>query len=375
MSERIFQAMDEVASQGLDAMLKEIVRTGSDEHDYSKVCQAKYHLKRLELGLPEIVDSGKDIEDRKDSLQPLNDVMRQCRAEVAAHYKADGIFLEAALNFIEAGRPKDAIDMFIKEGSERSLADAAFWAVESGVDYKFGFDYRIQKGEIRTAFDELHRVSDSHGIGTEEKQRWGEYLTRAAYHAVVDGIKAEIEEQEGQKPKGETISQLLDGRDAKLIFVSDGHIDKNFVNSLRYVSESSDPEIIQLGIELYAFLVRHEEEKHMKEYYEITEMYLKGKLTGSDEYIQYLIKKTEENQTNDELDFGKFIAERAVDVLQFHKKYDAALKVAERFLSPEHKTRFALLEKLGDTQKLALAYRDIDDPISYAMVVSGRTGQ
>lgn len=375
MSDRIFQAIDEVAPQGLEAMLREVVRVGSDEHDYSKVWQAQYHLKRLELGLPESAESSEAFESKKDSWQQLSEARNQFRAEAAEHYKADRNFAEAASNFLEAGRHKDAIDMYVQEGSDKSLDSAAFWAVHSGVDYKFGFDLRIQKGELQRAFDDLQRVRFSDDFGMEERQQWGEYLTRAVYSAVVEGIKAEIEKQEGQKPKGETIPQLLEGKDDMHISVYDGNIDRDFRNSSMYVSFSSDPEIIQMGIELNAFQARNDRDEHKKEWYERTEMYLKGKLTGSEDCIQYLIKKAEESQLSDKSGFGKYDAERAVEVLEHHKKYNAALEVAERFLSPQRKTRFELLKKLGDTQKLATAHREVDNPIEYAIAVAGRNVQ
>lgn len=72
---------------------------------------------------------------------------------------------------------------------------------------------RIQKGEIESAFSDLRNVI----LKPEEKQKWGEYLTKATYNAVVKAIKTEIEEHEGKRPKGETIFQLLEGREDMLI--------------------------------------------------------------------------------------------------------------------------------------------------------------
>lgn len=371
MSDRIFQAMDKVASQGLEAMLREVVRAGSDEHDWFRVWQAQSHLKRLELGLPESAESKEDLERKKDSWQQLMEATNQFRAEAAEHYKAEGKFAKAASNFLEAGRDKEAISMFIQEGSRESLDSAAFLALSSGIDYKFGFDHFIQHGNIETAFSNLNTISFSNNFGIEERQQWGEYLTKAAYRAVVEKIKAEIEKQEGQKPKGETITQLLEGRDNMHIFVYDGNIDRDFRDSLMYANASSDPEIIQIGIELNAFQARKNQEECKKEGYQRTEMYLKGKLIGSEECIQYLIRKAEESQARDNGGINSD-AERAVEVLGYHKKYNVALEIAGRFLSPQHRTRFILLEKLGDTQKLAAAYREVDNPIEYALAVAKR---
>ena len=50
-----------------------------------------------------------------------------------------------------------------------------------------------------------------------------------------------------------------------------------------------------MGIDLNTFQARNYSDEHKKEWYEKTEMYLKGKLTGSEDCIQYLIRKAEEN--------------------------------------------------------------------------------
>lgn len=137
-----------------------------------------------------------------------------------------------------------------------------------------------------------------------------------------------------------------------------------------YASNSTKPEIIQMGIELNAFKARTARDIE-KQSCKDTEMYLRGKLTGAEDCIQYFIKKAAQRQK--EKTSWNYPAEEAVNLLKDHKKYNAALEVAERFLSPQHRVRFRLLEKLGDMQKLVAAYKEINDPIGYALTVAKLT--
>ena len=70
MSESVFLALDTVSSQGLEAMLREVVRVSFDDHDYLMVAKAKTHLKRLTLGLPECPTVA-DVKGRKELFDEL----------------------------------------------------------------------------------------------------------------------------------------------------------------------------------------------------------------------------------------------------------------------------------------------------------------
>ena len=295
--------------------------------------------------------------------------------------------------------------MYSKEGSDGSLSNAASLAIKLG-HYQFGFDLMIQKGEINSAFDSLMRIPFPDNF-VVENQKWGEYLTRAVYTSAVEIIKSEIERKEGRKPKGSTIPELLAGRErivanSSLVDTVFTHIDHEFWNSLRYAGKSSDPEIIQIGIELNHILYLNSKSNRFEQWYQDigrnlkgeltddeksslsfyrlgeryreTDIYLKGKLTGNEDCIQYLIKRAEETMGERD-DWINTPAERAIEVLQLRGRDDEALAVAKKWLHPHRDIRLKLIEKLGRTQELALAYREQNDPINYALAVSGRNGE
>ena len=82
MSETIFEAVDRVKPQGLEAMLGEVVRVASDEHDYNTVWQARFHLKRLELGLPDTLIPEMFYGGKGSALKELSEAVRQFRAKL-----------------------------------------------------------------------------------------------------------------------------------------------------------------------------------------------------------------------------------------------------------------------------------------------------
>lgn len=337
MSNKIFQAIDEVAPQGLEAVLMGIVNVATEEKDYSVVAEARSHLKRAELGLPE------DMDDSEEWLQLL-EASKEYYGEAAEAYKAEERYEEAASNFSNASRYKEAIEMYLKEGSEDSLKMVSFLAITYGVDYKLGIDLRIRRGGITRALGSISEIRDS-----KEEQRWGEYVIKVFYETVAEQLEKPV-------GGGDTRERVVD--------------DYVFNGLVRYVERSSDPEVINIGIKLNADKLK---DRHLsdgdKSRIKDTEMSLRGKLTGSDEYTDYFIQHAEESQKGNK-DLVDYYAYQAVEIFEHHKKHNAALQVADRFLDPTNWRRIELLKKLGETQKLAETYKNANNPINYAMMVA-----
>ena len=377
----MFQAIDKVSSQGLEAMLKEIERVAMQEHDYDDVWHAKFELKRIELGLPKNYYELKKTGKNKAKLEQLEKARKQFREEAAELYKADGNLSEAASNFAQADKLKEAMELYLQDGSKDSIVMAIYYAIDRKVNPKLGFDLMIKKEDIRGAFWKLDRDVK---FNRKETQQWGEYLTKAVYKELVKRIKKEIEREEGKTPKGETIPHLIKDRKIEDLFIRDHdltHIyDDDLGSPLRYAYYSEDPEVLQMGIDMCVFKNRTLSNEEKKEHFKDTEMYLRGKLTGAQEYINYFIAKATEEKAKKE-DYNLIVeryALQAIDLLEHHKKFNAALEVAERFLSPKDVTRCDLLMKVDKTQGMRMLldhYKKTNNVLNYAFALAEQQGK
>lgn len=347
-------------------MLKEAESVARDNHDYSTAYQALYQRARIFLRIPENVELKRDVpsglEERWETLQRFK---RQFRQEAGEGYKAGGKYKEAAKEFLGAENFIDAIDMLVKEGSDESLDAAAYWAINKGSDFELGFDLRIERGEFQRAFKDLESISISESLTLEDQQKWGEYLTRALYNTIVEKIKAEIEKKEDKRPEG-TLTQLVEGRDNVGYIGVLGVLQTYFGQWIKFVRNSNDPQIIQIGIELNDLQRRIDGDAHS--YAKDTEMFLRGKLNV--DHAQYFVARANDVMSHRSDSDQGYYARQAIDILSHHGMHEKALEIAERFLPPQAFERFDLMKKLGATERLAAAYRETNNPVDYALTVA-----
>jgi len=383
MPESIFNAVDTVAVQGLEAMLQEVVRAGTEAGEYRQAAEARYHLKRIELGLPE-EDKRDDPLGDKARWEQVNVAWRNFNAEAGEQYKREGKWKEAAFAFYRAERNKDMVEMYVQEGSERSLRCAARFAIE-GVDPKLGLDIIIRLDGIYAAFRDLIKIPP------ESQQGTGDYLIQMLYRTVVQKVTAMVEKKEGKKPEEselpESFSRMV--KEVKPLFdraitedrtITECRAIISGISEMYGVSEhienSTDPESIRVGIELMNYSLCYtkccSDNKGQQEAEEV-KRFLTAKLNGTDSDIHYFFEKAEqENKTRDVMSGNNRNARKVIDILQIHRKYSQALEAAERFLSPEerHHIVLPLLEKMGKYDRLATVWKGLGDPVRYALALA-----
>jgi len=335
MSERLFQAIDETKEKGLEAMLKAINTEAIGEKDYSTAAEARVHLRRLELGLPpnhrEILGN---INRESPNFPLLKNAIKESYGEAGDAYEKEEKWEEAASCFSMADRRKKAIEMYLKDGTEDSLDLAAFIALEEGADYKLGIDLRIQRGDISRTLDALSRISND-----DERQRWNDYAIKTFYPTISDELAT-------------SNKNVLSSHE--------------FHPLIKVILNSSDSKVIEIGLRLNEDQAKYSWNSEAdKSQIKDTEMHLRGKLTGNQEYVDYFVQKAEQCDSSS---VGRDVW-FAMNILEHHKRYNEALQVADRFLGPLDYSRTELLKKLGKTQELATAYRGGDCPLAYALTV------
>ena len=148
----------------------------------------------------------------------------------------------------------------------------------------------------------------------------------------------------------------------------------------QYLEQTIDPETMRMGIELLkvgsSYVPRDIISRLSRlgvDEFKITELrrFLNAKLTGSDEDIDYFIAKAEEEKRKGpDNGFPSIYAGKAIAALRIHRRYDRALEVAERFQPEVWSTTFGILKDMKDYDRLAAAWRKIDDPVNYALTLS-----
>ena len=381
MSENYFHAIDEASSQGLEEALKALDIAAIGEHNYSLSRKVKFLLKTMELGLFESPEKEETEqieqeapEDQNTPEKQLEEFSKQLHSETGDLYKANGKLGEAAEELRWSGRKKEAIELYIQEGSEDSLRSAASLALGEK-DYRLGLDLTLKTSSISRAFDEASDLI-SHKISREQVQEWKEYVLRLAYSSIIDSVKSKAEAQTGRKPEGETLPQLLETvQDKEVLGGIYYDLDAGFIHIMLTAKSSSNPEILQLGIDFINFKRGSAPCRGYEDCNRSDLLYLKAKLTGKDEDIQIILNEAESTLKEEGNRDWNHEAENAIEILSHYNRKAEALEVAEKFLSATHRTRFILIRESGDMQRLAGAYRETGDPINYVMAVFGKSEQ
>ena len=339
----VFDAIDEVSSEGLEAMLQKIVEVKSKEGDYSTVGEVKTLIERGKLGIP--VDA------------EIQDIVIEKYEQLKS---AEREFMEEALR------------MYIQDGSLKSINSAESLAINLE-NYELALDLRIERGQIKRGF-EIFEYMESRKDLMDDAQKWREHIIKDAYGPVAENLKANIEGYIGRETQCETIDELLANN--KIDYMLAGEDVRRYIKeSIKCAMNSDVPEILKIGIESNSIKARSEEE-HRDVYIKNTEMFLRGKLTGDEKYTQYFIEHAEEKQKEGKDDMAESYATWAIKLLKSQDKGNDALKVAEKYLSSTSSQRIELLEDCGnlsdpDTLRLITDhYKMGSKPIDYALALA-----
>lgn len=365
MSEKVLQVIDYASSKNLQAMLEAIQEAGEEELDFSLAARARIEQEKLRLGLSEGAEKPEDFQENK-SKYLLRIRSKKFHLQEAEKYKRHGNFRAAATAYRVAEDPEAAIEMCLMDNTPEYIDRAARIALGEGVNPQLGIDLRIKRGGVYHAFQDLSKAISSGKIENNQRQKWGEYIVKNLYKAVVDRIRGEIEELTGKRPEGETIVQILEGRkDAP------GTIDTNMEDAISeaisYANSSSDPETIQAGLELLYLdeFSRRVKGRHDAAYYADKQIVLRGRLPEfAEKSISYLLSEAE--KTLQDGFSSDFCAKEAVKLLRYHGRTAEALDAAERLLEPDDPERLGLIQSLGDLPRLANVYRQAGKAIEYA---------
>ncbi|MBS3103229.1 hypothetical protein J4458_07340 [Candidatus Woesearchaeota archaeon] len=393
MSQVMSGAVGNESSSRLEAMLREISAIEKSSGNYAKWAETEISLKALSLGIPITIDGIVLNEVNEESAHIFIAHSRHFRREAGELYRGKRKFAEAGKEFELAEDYGRAIMLYIEDGSDNSMIRA----MEISSEQRFGFreviDALIKKSKTGDALDFLEELRDDEILSEHDYSILGEHIVKTTYTRIIREIKEEIR-KEGAEPKGRNMFEFWKQRKSFLAkgiyaFGYGFHIeDEDFQKTLYHISGSRNPKMLKIGIELCDILIY--EEKSMRKggtlgrnqeklrQLQDKKLYFRGIMEDNPKIVNYfrfwaefLFKKNGYPPDNDKgFKFDNPYARDAITLLAIHGKPDEALGFAERYLPPEHPTRFRVLDMIGDTQRIAKAYVEIGKPVEAALILT-----
>src|SRR5437867_5255850 len=197
---------------GADAAIERLCAALRERKDYTGLFYALLMKRRHELGVSPI-PTGPSQDLPKEVHEPYEEAIRQAGRTSGKLYLDEGNIPAAWAFFRMLGEPelvRDALEKFkpLETEDVHPMVDVAF---HQGVNVRKGFDLIVQRFGICSAITTLSGGDHQH---SKEDRDWCiQRLVRALYDELRERLIAEIEHQQGFKPTGKTIPELIAGRD------------------------------------------------------------------------------------------------------------------------------------------------------------------
>jgi hypothetical protein len=220
--------------------------------------------------------------------------------------------------------------------------------------------------------------------GPEVRDYCVKRVVRSLHQELHDRLSVEIERQEGKKPEGRTVGELIAGRD--WLFADDFyHIDLSHLGAVVQMSVHLPPgEELQLARELCAYgqklspRFHYQSEPPFEDQYRDYGVYL-AVLAGDDEEGGLAHFRAKAERADPQVD-GTYPAEVLVNLLLRVGRAEEALAVARRHLASVTDRQLTcpsiveLCQKTGDYRTLAEVAREQDNAVHFVagLIASGK---
>jgi len=349
--------------------------------DYANLFYALLMKKRHELGVsPVATGSNQDLP--AEVHQQFEDGIRAAATTVGNLYLEEGNIPQAWGYFRmlgDAGPVRQALEGYQPKEDEDAhpLVDIAF---HQGVHPRKGFDWILDRYGICSAITTLGGVGEL-PFGQDVKEYCIKKLVRNLHAELLDRLKSEVAHQQGFAATGNSIPELITGRD--WLFADDCyHIDISHLNSVvQMSSQLSNCEELKLARELCAYgkklspRFRFSSDPPFEDQYVDYDAYL-SVLTGEDVPggLAHFHKKADEA---DPENIGTFPAEVLVNLLLRLERPREALAVARKHLTRVGEQRLScpsivdLCRQTGDYQSLAEVAREQGNAVNFVAGIIG----
>jgi hypothetical protein len=363
------------ASGGAASALDLLARKFIAEKQYPQLFETRLMQKRLELGLPLIqLGSIEDLPEPERS--SYEEGVRQAARETGTMYLAAGDIPHAWPYFRAIGDRETIASAIDATETGEHIEAVIDIALDQRVHPPKGLELVIAQHGICRAITYFEQFPD-----LERREECLILLVRTLHSELVANLKSVIEQREAQAPTGNSIPELMAGRDW-LFGEFDAYVDTSHViNVVRFALDLQDQEAIRLALELCEYGA------HLSPQFK-----MRGEPPFEDIYCDhaiYLRALLGEDQLGDDLDAAiehfkaKIVAQddpmRAIQSAQVlvgllvrRERYQEAMQISMEHLSSVATdqlacpTLFQLCQLAGDSRRLKELARAKGDLLSFA---------
>lgn len=345
------------------------------EKAYPAVFEARLMRKRLELGLPLILEGPLD-EVPKAYEQAQLDAAR----EVGKLFLDDGAIYRAWPYYRALGdrHPvRDAIERFEPSGDEQEIDGIVEIAYHERVHPLKGFELILEHYGICRAITNF-----SHYPSEEGRVEAARLLTRTLYDDLLASIKRAIEGAEGAAPESDSIAELV--REREWLFDGANYfIDNSHVSSIvQMAPDWEDRETLRLVLELTEYgrrlsdMYQFKGDAPFENVYADVGVYVKA-LLGEEQDAAVAHFKAKLGEGPDP--FGDIPAQTLVKLLVQLERYEEALDIAEARLMDVDPARMIcpspleLCRLAADYERMKRIAKTTGNKLAYAAAVASET--
>ena len=377
MSDSLFGELEELkTSQGAAAAIERLIETLTQRGDYEQLFDALLLKKRFDMGLSLIQPSSSDGVPEKSM-----DEFEKCYIDSAR--KVGHLFLEDGkiargwvyLRSIQETKPvRELLEKINPQLEPSEETDELInVALYEGAHPAKGLEIMLRVNGTCNTITALDQQIGQ--LEPEDRRLAAALLVRELYEDLCGTVRQEVEERLPQLPPGESLRNLLAGRD--WIFENDNyHIDVSHLNAVVRFARFLEPgdaeldkaiQLAEYGGNLSAQF-QYPADPPFDDFYPAHQQFFKAIADdGTDEALAYFLAKIDEEPDEDD---KPMIAYVLVDLLIRLDRLPQAMEVASRYLRDlEGADGFSfskLCEDAGRMDALRDCARDKGDAVTFA---------
>ena len=378
VASQIFDEIETLAADGNRlAAASRLVAHLEGLKQYHELFEALKMKLRLELGLPaaQAEEEGKLDEERE--LQLEKGLLDAC-CLVGKKLFAEGRVREGWMYMRPLGDREAAAEALAPlEATDENLDEMLEVLLHEGVDIARGYQLALER--MGTCNSITMFESALAARPRADQQTAANLLVRHVHAELLENLKRDIEQREGDEPAEESLEQLLQARPELL---KDGtyHLDtSHLASTVRFARVLDDEEPLKLALDIAAYgLQLHPQyqypgEEPFLDLYPASAAFFRALLGQQvDGAIRYFRQKAD---SVDQEQFGTVAVEVLIDLLSRCGRQEEALAVYQKRLPPGSRTMgiapslLLLSQRLGGYSTMRQICRERDDLLGYAAAV------
>lgn len=370
--DQLQQALD---AGGVEAALDELANQLREKQRYHELFEALKMRVRQRLGLPlSYSESGDELDEQTRSR--LEDGLLEACREVGTALLREGAVREGWMYLRPVGdRAAAAGELANIAANEDNLDELIEVSLHEGVDPARGYGLVLEHHGTCNAITTYESAVVQQDKAAQ--QAAAGLLVEHVHRDLLATVRADIEQQEGQPPTGDTLAELVADRDW-LFGEHSYHLDTtHLASTVRFSRILEDERQLRLALDLTAYGRRlssqfqYTGEVPFEDLYPAHALYLAALLGEQvDEAVAYFRKQAE---TVDPLEQGAGAVEAFIQLLDRLGRYDEAIDALLAFAKQQPEARpqvvpllLELSEQSGNFDKLIEFCRSGDDLLGFA---------